>query len=221
MKFEQYEFKFYLNANHAIQINGKLGQIHPHTWEISIVAVKLSDNFVMFGQVENLIDKMIDRYQDTLLNEIQPFDTINPTLENICEVFKDKIRTMLVDSGWELLQIEVSETPARSYVINLSDDEDRKQAVIDSPKTVKLTSEKTIPETSDEVLSSPETAERVSDKTINTILDEVSGFPETDKQASESMINKILYEISGSPETGGRASERLISEILDEVENYK
>lgn len=221
MKFEQYEFKFYLNANHAIQINGKLGQIHPHTWEISIVAVKLSDNFVMFGQVENLIDKMIDRYQDKLLNEIQPFDTINPTLENICEVFKDKIRTMLVDSGWELLQIEVSETPARSYVINLSDDEDKKPVVVDSPKMVKQTGGRLTPEISDEVLGSPKTAERVSERTINKILDEVSDFPKTGKHASESMINKILYEVSASPEKGGPASERMISEILAEVENYR
>nr|WP_319488722.1 6-carboxytetrahydropterin synthase [uncultured Caproiciproducens sp.] len=121
MKFEQYKFKFYLNANHAIQINGHTGQVHPHTWEISIVTIKLNDNFVRFNDIETVVDKMFDQYQDKFMNEIEPFNMINPTLENISEVFKDKVNDILKNSGWKLLQIEVSETPARSYVISLSD----------------------------------------------------------------------------------------------------
>ena len=34
--FREYQFKFYLNANHFIIIDGKEGQRHPHTWEIMI-----------------------------------------------------------------------------------------------------------------------------------------------------------------------------------------
>lgn len=121
MKYEQYQFKFYLNASHAILLNGKMGQTHPHTWEISIITLKMSDKFVVFNSVETAVDKMFDRYQTKVLNMIPPFDMINPTLENICEVFKDNICKILEDKDWKLLQIEVSETPARSYVINLSE----------------------------------------------------------------------------------------------------
>ena len=34
-----YHYKFYLNANHAIYLNGQLGQIHPHTWEFSFEVI--------------------------------------------------------------------------------------------------------------------------------------------------------------------------------------
>lgn len=32
--FREYKFKFYLNANHFIVINGKEGEVHPHTWGV-------------------------------------------------------------------------------------------------------------------------------------------------------------------------------------------
>jgi 6-pyruvoyltetrahydropterin/6-carboxytetrahydropterin synthase len=120
--FEQYKFKFYLNANHAIQINGRTGEIHPHTWEISVIAVKRNDRFVRFNNMEAIIDAMFDKYQDKMINEVEPFNEINPTLENICEVFRDKIDRILKNEGWELKRIELSETPARSYVMTYADD---------------------------------------------------------------------------------------------------
>lgn len=135
MKFEQYKFKFYLNAKHAIQIGGNLGQIHPHTWEISIVTLKLSDKFISFNDVEKIVDNIFQAYQDKFINEIAPFNKINPTLENICEVFKNKIYDILKDNEWELLKIEVSETPARSYVISLTNDVSFHQKVPDTSET--------------------------------------------------------------------------------------
>ncbi|MCY1714346.1 6-carboxytetrahydropterin synthase [Caproiciproducens galactitolivorans] len=135
MGFEQYKFKFYLNANHAIQINGHSGQVHPHTWEISIVTVNTNDNFVRFNDMEAIVDKLFDKYQDRLINEAEPFDRINPTLENMCEVFKDEIDAILKSKGWELRSIEVSETPARSYVMNYSDGSgfERKEQALPKP----------------------------------------------------------------------------------------
>ena len=34
--FNEYKFKFYLNANHYIIIDGKEGEQHPHTWEFMV-----------------------------------------------------------------------------------------------------------------------------------------------------------------------------------------
>lgn len=33
-----YRFKFYLNANHYIIINGVEGETHPHTWELPLTS---------------------------------------------------------------------------------------------------------------------------------------------------------------------------------------
>lgn len=110
MRYQQYKFKFYLNARHGIYINGKLGQAHPHTWEIILHVVKGKDQFM-------------EPYQNRLLNEIPPFDMINPTLENCAHYFKDRLQEILNREGWIFLMMEMSESPARSYVISMIDEQ--------------------------------------------------------------------------------------------------
>lgn len=123
MKYEQYKFKFYLNASHAIYIRGKRGQEHPHSWEISIDTMKFKNDFIRFDHIENLIEQDISEFQDTSLNAQKTFETLNPTLENISLFFCRRIEEILNRNGWILLNVEVSETPARSYVINLADED--------------------------------------------------------------------------------------------------
>lgn len=124
MKYNQYRFKFYLNASHSIYLNGRLGEEHPHTWEIIINTVKLKESFIIFNDVEKEIEKYLKIFQDRYLNEVRPFTTLNPTLENICEYFKDTLQSLLIENGWLLLSIEISETPTRSYIIDISDEVD-------------------------------------------------------------------------------------------------
>ena len=122
MRYRQYRFKFYLNASHAIYIDGSLGERHPHTWEIALAVLKFRESFVAFGSLEKKIEQFMSMYQDGFLNSVEPFDRINPTLENCCEYFKDKLKELLNGEGWLLLKIEMSETPTRTYVINLLDE---------------------------------------------------------------------------------------------------
>lgn len=122
MQYDQFRFKFYFNASHAIYLRGRLGEKHPHTWELILHTAKISDNFVPFNEIEKMIEDFLSQYQDVFINTIQPFTTINPTLENICTFFKGKIQQMLYDKGWLLLSIELSETPTRAYVISVADE---------------------------------------------------------------------------------------------------
>ena len=119
MRYQQYKFKFYLNARHGIYINGKLGQAHPHTWEIILHVVKGKDQFVQFDSLEKTVEQFMEPYQNRLLNEIPPFDMINPTLENCAHYFKDRLQEILNREGWIFLRMEMSESPARSYVISM------------------------------------------------------------------------------------------------------
>jgi 6-pyruvoyltetrahydropterin/6-carboxytetrahydropterin synthase len=125
MRYSQYKFKFYLNASHAIYINGSMGERHPHTWEITINVLKEKDEFIQFSNLEKKIENWLKRYQDKFLNERAPFDRINPTMENCCDYFKEVLKPILQSEGWILLTIEMSETPTRSYVVNLFDTEDK------------------------------------------------------------------------------------------------
>ena len=122
----QYKYKFYLNANHAIFINNVLGQMHPHTWEIMIEMLSTKENFVQFDKVEQSISNLLEKYQDQFLNEVAPFDKINPTLENIVIYFKQMIEEQIKEYHMVLLSIEISETPSRSYIINSYDEVEEK-----------------------------------------------------------------------------------------------
>lgn len=124
MRYNQYRFKFYLNASHSIYLNGVLGQEHPHTWEITLNTIKLKDNFIIFNDIEKNIEKYLEKYQDSYLNKVDPFQTLNSTLENICQYFKNEFQNLLLENGWLLLSMEIGETPTRSYIIDISDEVD-------------------------------------------------------------------------------------------------
>lgn len=94
-----------------------MGAEHPHTWEIILRTIKLEDEFVIFNDIEKTINEYLETYQDSYINEVPPFTTLNPTLENICVYFKDALEKLLYEKGWVLLSIEISETPSRSYII--------------------------------------------------------------------------------------------------------
>lgn len=133
MKYRQYKFKFYLNASHAIYIDGRQGQKHPHTWEITLHTLKIMDDFIQFNEVEAKIEAFFEQYQDKVLNEVSPFHVLNPTLENCCDFFKTQLQNILNEEGWVLLMIEMSETPTRSFVINtLEDDVVEKQQTLET-----------------------------------------------------------------------------------------
>lgn len=118
MRYSQYKFNFYLNASHAIYIDGKLGASHPHTWEIVIRTIKSQKEFVMFTEVEKTIEEFMGKYQNRYMNDFEPFDAMNPTLENITSYFLEQMELLLEPLGWIVFYIEVSETPTRSYVIS-------------------------------------------------------------------------------------------------------
>lgn len=121
--YNQYKYKFYLNANHSIVIDDRVGEIHPHTWEIVMDALKVVEGFVQFSEVENTVEGFLSKYQDKYINDVDPFDTVNPTLENLCEYINIALGELLLEKGWLILRIEMSETPARSYIIDRVDRE--------------------------------------------------------------------------------------------------
>lgn len=119
----QYVCKFYLNASHYIYIQDKKGEPHSHCFEFVIdIGTKDKTSFVSFTEIEKSIETILQPYQEQLLNEINPFDEINPTLENIAGYFENVVLEVLIPKNWILLTLEVSETPTRSYLINVVED---------------------------------------------------------------------------------------------------
>lgn len=111
--------------NHFIIIDNKPGEVHPHTWELIVSVVSAQSDMTPFTNIERKIETIMDQYQDKLLNECKPFDTLVPTVENAARYFFRLIQDSIIQEGWILMMLEVSETPTRSYIINalLSEDD--------------------------------------------------------------------------------------------------
>lgn len=121
--FREYQFKFYLNAGHSISFGGEKGDTHPHTWEFLIVILIRRENLKEYNIYEKAIEKFFAKYQNSVLNDVEPFDAVIPTLENIVDCFGDNIREIIRQLDGILCRIEGSETPTRRYNITYEEDE--------------------------------------------------------------------------------------------------
>lgn len=118
--YREYCLKFYLNARHYVILNGKQGEVHPHTWEFSARIRTGLGSFVEFNVFERGIHAFLDAYQNQLLNEVEPFSTVVPTTENMVEYFGEQFYTIIARAGGVLRSLEGSETPSRSYIVDFS-----------------------------------------------------------------------------------------------------
>ena len=114
---QRVKYKFYLDANHSVIINGQQGDIHPHTWEFLIKLKSKNNDFVKFSDIEKVINKILEQYQNRYINEVIPFNDLNPTSENMATYFKNIIEDKMKTMQWELLSMELSEAPNRAIVL--------------------------------------------------------------------------------------------------------
>lgn len=120
----RYRFKFYVTARHFVEFNAAKSEIHPHTWEI-VLYFRIRDGAALkFNEVEKIIESYFDQYEGKLLNDVAPFDRINPSMENIGQVFFEQLpkfpRLDLID----LFHLVISENPTRSYIVSEHEDLD-------------------------------------------------------------------------------------------------
>ncbi|MCI9643574.1 MAG: 6-pyruvoyl tetrahydrobiopterin synthase [Oscillibacter sp.] len=121
--YHEYRLKFYLNAKHYIIINGHKGETHPHTWEFTLTIRYGRSSFVEFNTFEKGISDYIAPFQNRVMNEVPPFDAILPTLENMTDYLAEEFLRIIQETGGQLLQVEASETPTRSYILHIPEED--------------------------------------------------------------------------------------------------
>jgi 6-pyruvoyltetrahydropterin/6-carboxytetrahydropterin synthase len=85
---------------HALRnYKGRCENIHGHNWKVQVVieGEKLDPTgmLVDFIDVKHLMADIIDVIDHQFLNEIPPFDEVNPSAENIAEYFYQKMNAGL------------------------------------------------------------------------------------------------------------------------------
>jgi 6-pyruvoyltetrahydropterin/6-carboxytetrahydropterin synthase len=87
MKYKVSVIKSFAGAHFLRQYKGKCENLHGHNWKIraAFSGSKLADDGMLidFTEVKARLDEIIMRLDHKLLNEVEPFDKINPTAENI------------------------------------------------------------------------------------------------------------------------------------------
>jgi 6-pyruvoyltetrahydropterin/6-carboxytetrahydropterin synthase len=107
-------------AGHALRnYHGKCESLHGHNYRVQVTlqGAELDSTglLVDFVQVKKLLQTVVDRLDHQFLNDLAPFDSLNPSAENIARYFYDELSGGLNrDSGVTLRQIKIWETDTTS-----------------------------------------------------------------------------------------------------------
>ena len=86
-------------AHFLRQYRGKCERLHGHNWKLDIYfsADRLNaDSMIIdFVEAKAVIRQAIEKYDHYHLNEVPPFDQLNPTSENIARVLCEEIQALL------------------------------------------------------------------------------------------------------------------------------
>jgi 6-pyruvoyltetrahydropterin/6-carboxytetrahydropterin synthase len=124
--YREYQLKFYLNARRYMIHSGLRGETRPQTWEFRLNVRVGRGAFIPFRTFEEAINGFLSKYQDKLMNEVEPFDEFLPTLENVSVCFAREFHEIIRKLGGVLVRLETSKSPTRSYILDLENMEDEK-----------------------------------------------------------------------------------------------
>jgi len=109
-------------AGHALRnYKGKCENPHGHNYRIQVTFQGPSLDevglLVDFVAVKKLIGTVVDRLDHQMLNDVAPFDVVNPSAENMAKYFYDEITGGLGQSApVKLGEVRVWETDTTSAV---------------------------------------------------------------------------------------------------------
>lgn len=119
--FSMYAIKLvsFLNARHFVAFGNVAGPLHSHSWQIQIeVRVPAKNNdLVAFADVMNVIKSSLAQYDNVVLNDIHPFNKVQPTTENIALYFFNLLEDAFSEIGLDLGKLSVWETPTKGIEV--------------------------------------------------------------------------------------------------------
>jgi 6-pyruvoyltetrahydropterin/6-carboxytetrahydropterin synthase len=112
--------KHFEAAHYLRGYQGKCEAMHGHryTVRVRLVASRLNDIGLAFdfGDVKVHLNQIMDRYDHTCLNDVAPFDAINPSAENIAATIYAEMAEMLAAEPVKLTAVEAWETPQQGVI---------------------------------------------------------------------------------------------------------
>jgi 6-pyruvoyltetrahydropterin/6-carboxytetrahydropterin synthase len=108
----------FFGARHFVTMGGVQGPPHHHSFRVEALMdapAQDSDGVVLgFGEARRLVEDIVLDYNESLLNTVEPFNTIQPTSENIAKVIFERLKAQLNTNDIRLKQVRVWESPTNS-----------------------------------------------------------------------------------------------------------
>lgn len=104
-----------VSAAHRLALTtGEAERLHGHNWRIRahLRAERLDERGMVldFYDLERELRKVVQRFEHEYLNEVAPFDDLNPTAENIARVVAEELQAVVGDERVSVHRVEVWET---------------------------------------------------------------------------------------------------------------
>jgi 6-pyruvoyltetrahydropterin/6-carboxytetrahydropterin synthase len=110
------------SASHIIKdYPGECGRLHGHNWNVKVtVKAKELNDFGMaidFKELSKILNEVIEKLDHYHLNDIPPFNEIQPTAENLAKFFYDELKSKLAQyKNVEIDSVEIWETEKYSAI---------------------------------------------------------------------------------------------------------
>ena len=106
-------------AGHALRnYKGKCENIHGHNYrvQVTVTGEKLNEAglLVDFSELRKRIQTLVSRLDHQFLNQVAPFDRLNPSAENMAKYISDEMGAQLQEAGLRVQAVTVWETDASS-----------------------------------------------------------------------------------------------------------
>ncbi|MDR2066714.1 MAG: 6-carboxytetrahydropterin synthase QueD [Endomicrobium sp.] len=114
--------KNFSSAHCLREYKGKCENLHGHNWKIKAVfcGTKLDKTGMLidFTDIKKHLEKIILYLDHKFLNEIEPFNRINPTAENLASFILEQLKSIETENA-KVCQVEVWESQSSCAIASI------------------------------------------------------------------------------------------------------
>ena len=95
----------FLDARHFHFVDPWNKQEHQHRWQVKVQVEVPRHEEVAYSQLLSAVTSTLSRYDNVLLNEVFPFDHVDPSHENVAGYFFNCLEDMVAAKGLRLIEV--------------------------------------------------------------------------------------------------------------------
>ncbi len=106
----------FFHASHFLGQDNRQSPVHAHSWRVQTQlagrAVHGQAMLLPFAEAKRRLQEAVSRYDNTLLNDIPPFDSVQPTSSNLAAELYDELSEAMAGLPMRLISVSVWDSPA-------------------------------------------------------------------------------------------------------------